>query len=137
MGALRGGGSSGRRVTRDPVEAFVGDLDGETRRTVDALRAAVRGVVPDAEETVLWGGLSYHSPWIGGRVKGAICQITTKQGVRLEFIHGVRLADPCGLLQGTRRSKRFVPIVSPADARRQEILNLIRAASEVDFPVAP
>jgi len=102
---------------------------------VAALRNAVRRAVPDAEETIAWGTLSYHTPWIGGRVKGALCQVSVRRGeVRLEFIHGVRLADPADLLQGSRKSKRYVPILAPAEARRPAIVALVRAASEVEFP---
>jgi len=123
-------------VHENSVRVYLQGLDEGTRAVVLALRAAVREIVPDVEETVLWGGLSYHSPWIGGRVKGAVCQITARGGdVRLEFIHGIRLADPAGLLRGDRLSKRYVPMRSPADAGRPEIFDLIRAAAEIDFPV--
>jgi hypothetical protein len=88
------------------------------REVVLALRNVVHRTVPQAEESVLWGSLSYHRPQVGGRVKGAVCQIVVKQGqVRLDFIHGVRLPDPCGLLQGDKLSKRFVPIETVADGR--------------------
>jgi len=117
------------------VRAFLVGLSAEHREIVLALRDVVRRMVPDAEETVLWGSLSYHTPWIGGRVKGALCQITATRGeVRLEFIHGVRLADPARLLRGDRISKRYVAIRTVADARRPEIENLIREASAVEFP---
>jgi hypothetical protein len=116
------------------VRAHLDSLSAEHREIVLALRGVVRRSVPDAEETVLWGGLSYHTPWIGGRVKGALCQITAKRGeVRLEFIHGVRLADPANLLRGDRLSKRCVPIGSSAEAQRPEIVSLIREASTLDF----
>ena len=116
------------------VRAHLDSLSAEHREIVLALRDVVRRTVPDAEETVLWGGLSYHTPWIGGCVKGALCQITAKRGeVRLEFIHGVRLADPAGLLRGDRLSKRYVPIGSSAEAERREIVNLLREASTLDF----
>ena len=118
----------------DEVRAHLGSLPPKPREIVLALRAVVRRTVPDAEETVLWGGLSYHTPWIGGRVKGALCQVTVKRGeVRLEFIHGVRLADPANLLRGDRLSKRYVPIGSSAEAQRPEIVNLIREASTLDL----
>jgi len=125
----------GREAGAAPdVRAFVVGVSAEHREIVLALRDIVRRTVPDAEETVLWGGLSYHTPWIGGRVKGALCQITVKQGeVRLEFIHGVRLADPEGLLRGDRLSKRYVPIDSSAEAQRPEIVDLLREASTLDF----
>ncbi len=117
------------------VHAFLDGLDSDSRAIVAALREVVRRTVPDAAETVLWGGLSYHTPWVGGRVKGAVCQVGAKGGeVRLEFIHGIRLADPAGLLRGDRRSKRYVAIRSEAEARRPEIEALIRDASAIDFP---
>ena len=93
----------------------------------------VRRTVPQARESLLWGGLSYHRPAVGGRVKGAVCQIGVKGGrVRLDFIHGIRLADPRGLLQGNRVSKRQVPIETVADAGRPEIAALIREAAALD-----
>ncbi len=117
------------------VRALLVGLSAQHREIVLALRGVVRRVVPDAEETVLWGGLSYHTPWIGGRVKGALCQITVKRGeVRLEFIHGVRLADPANLLRGDRISKRYVVIRSVGDVERPEIEGLIREASALEFP---
>jgi hypothetical protein len=116
------------------VRAHLDSLPPRPRETVLVLRDVVRRTVPDAEETVLWGGLSYHTPWIGGRVKGALCQITVKRGeVRLEFIHGTRLADPAGLLRGDRISKRYVPIGSGTEAERPEIVDLLREASTLDF----
>jgi hypothetical protein len=121
-------------VSADPIQAFLEGLSGDARSVVLALRALVRETVPDAEETVLWGGLSYHCPWVGGRVKGAICQITAKNGrVRLEFIHGIRLSDPQHLLRGSRLSKRYVDILSPAEADRARIRALILDASSVGF----
>jgi hypothetical protein len=74
---------------------FFDGLSVKTHRLVLALRNVVRRAVPDAEESLVWGSLSYHCPHIGGRVKGAVCQIVVKPNqVRLDFIHGVRLADP-------------------------------------------
>lgn len=114
-------------------EAFLRHLPPGTRGLVSALRAVVRRNVPLAEESVLWGGLSYHRPEVGGRVKGAVCQIVVKGGaVRLDFIHGIRLKDPSRLLRGRLVSKRFVPIVTVADARRSEIAALIRDAASLD-----
>jgi hypothetical protein len=116
----------------DP-NAFLDGLPPESRQLVSALRNVVRRCVPSAEESVVWGCLSYHRPEVGGRVKGAVCQIVVKAGqVRLDFIHGIRLADPTRLLQGDRVSKRFVPIRSGADAERPEILALIQEAAALD-----
>jgi hypothetical protein len=115
------------------LQEFFDDLPPATRPLVLALRDVVQRTVPQAEESLLWGGLSYHRPQVGGRVKGAVCQIGVKRGqVRLDFIHGIRLPDPDRLLQGQGKSKRFVPITTRADAQRPEVADLIREAATLD-----
>lgn len=112
------------------VTTFLKGQSTDVRKVVSALRNMVLRTVPHSEESLLWGALSYHRPLIGGRVKGAVCQIVVKGGkVRLDFIHGIRLADPSGLLQGHQVSKRFVPIGTIADVERPEIAALIREAA--------
>ena len=111
------------------IELFLDGLSPDLRPIVLALRRLIRETVPEAEETILWGGLSYHAAWVGGRVKGAICQIGTASGkVWLEFIHGVRLADPGRLLRGDRLSKRHLVIERIEEIERPEIIALIRDA---------
>jgi hypothetical protein len=120
-------------MTRAELTAFLESLPGSDRALVVALRRVIRRAVPQAEESLLWGGLSHHRPHVGGRVKGAVCQIGVKNGqVRLDFIHGVRLADPHGLLQGDRLSKRFIPISTVEEAKRLEVEMLIREASALE-----
>jgi hypothetical protein len=120
-------------VTQADLKVFLDALTPQTRELVLALRNVVRRTASDAVESLLWGGLSYHRPQVGGRVKGAVCQIGVKRSqVRLDFIHGIRLADPCGLLQGQRLSKRFVPIETIADAERPEVAAFIKEAATLD-----
>jgi hypothetical protein len=115
------------------VEAFLDAWPPDTRQLVLALRDVVRRTVPHAEESLLWGSLSYHRPLVGGRVKGAVCLIVVQGGqVRRDFIHGIRLADPCGLLQGDGVSKRFIPSGAVADVERPEVTALMREAAALD-----
>jgi len=94
------------------------------------LRNLVFKVAPQACERVLWGGLSYHDPAIGGPVKGAICQLEIiNEQVRIGFIHGAFLPDPAGLLAGDRKSKRFVQVVSLQAAPWDELEALVVAAA--------
>ncbi len=126
--AGRGGGSA------DDPAAFLGRLPAGPRGIVAALREAIRRAAPGTDETLAWGSLSWHRPDVGGRVRGAVCQVTVKRGaVRLEFIHGVRLQDPGGLLQGNRLSKRYVPVASAADAARPAVAALLREAAALDL----
>ena len=120
-------------MTNADVMAFLNSLPPEIRQVVAAVRAVVQRTIPHAQESVVWGGLSYHRPEVGGRVKGAVCQIVVKGGrVRLDFIHGLRLADPHGLLAGNRLSKRSIPIESDEDAERPEVATLISEAAALD-----
>jgi hypothetical protein len=108
------------------------DQPPEVRKIVGKLRMAIKRLVPDAEESCVWGCLSYHRPRVGGRVKGAVCQIVVRrEQVRLDFIHGIRMRDPAGLLRGRQVSKRFVPIETLSDALRPEIAALVREAAAV------
>jgi hypothetical protein len=53
--------------------------------------------------------------------------------VRQDFIHGIRLADPHGLLQGKLKSKRFVPMNTIADAKRSEVVKLIQEVAALEW----
>lgn len=120
-------------MKKDDLRRLLDGVPSKVKQLVLALRNVVRRNVPQAKESPLWGGLSYHRPEVGGRVKGAVCQINFKGGqVRLEFIHGIRLPDPSGLLRGNLISKRFVLIETAADAERPEIGALIRKAATLD-----
>ena len=120
-------------MKEEDLRRLLGRVPPGARRLVLALRQMIHRTVPQVEETELWGGLSYHRPEVGGRVKGAVCSINFKRDrVRLEFIHGIRLADPSGLLQGHLVSKRFVPIETAAAAERPEVEALVREAAALD-----
>lgn len=115
------------------VLAFLTALPPDTRNLVETLLSVVRRNLPEAEETLLWGGISYHRPKVGGRVKGAVCQVEVKSGqICLGFIHGVRLADPGRLLCGNGVSKRLVPIKTVADAESPDLIALLREAATLD-----
>lgn len=115
------------------VQALLDGMGATPRSIVLALRGVVLRTVPHAMESVVWSSLSYHRPEVGGRVKGAICQIVAKRGqVRLDFIHGKWLNDPDCLLQGNGVSKRYVVLDSVADAERPEIVAWIRQAAALD-----
>ena len=113
------------------VHDFLDALPLHLREIVDALRDLVRDAAPETEESVLWNGLSYHVPEKGGRVKGAVCQVTPMSDyVHLGFIHGAFLEDTERLLRGDRKSKRQVPIRSSRDLPRAALHRLIRTAVE-------
>ena len=116
---------------RSEIDGYISELPLKERRIVRALRKIILREVPTVQESLLWGSLSYHRPWIGGRIKGAMCLITVKKDiVKLEFIHGVHLRDQHDLLKGTRKSKRYIVIDSVEEANSPHIITLIREAAE-------
>ncbi|MDP4201006.1 MAG: DUF1801 domain-containing protein [Bacteroidota bacterium] len=120
-------------LSETDLKSLLSKLPASKRKIVHALRETIQSAAPNAEESILWGGLSYHQPEIGGRVKGAVCQIVIKRAhIRLDFIHGIWLKDPNGLLQGDLVSKRYIPIASIEDAERPAIKALIREAAKFD-----
>jgi hypothetical protein len=123
---------SARCSARD-VEALVAGLSVQQRQVVATLRRLIRQAAPEAEETVLWGSLSYHRSGFGGRIKGAVCLITPRiDCVHLGFIHGAALSDPLGLLRGTAKIKRFVPIARVEDIDQDALSDLVRESARYD-----
>lgn len=122
--------SGERNLTFCELAAFLEDQPEPLAEIVIELRKLVLAAAPDAVETIAWGGLSYHRPDRGGRIKGAVCQISLHRShVRLSFIHGVRLPDPSRLLRGDRKSKRFVPLKVLGEVGALPLVPLIRAAA--------
>jgi hypothetical protein len=122
------------RVAEEDVEVLFRDASDVQRRIVRALRALVRRAAPGADESILWGALSYHRPEVGGRIKGAVGLIELAgDGVRLGFVHGARLRDPARLLEGEGVSKRFVRVDSLADVERPELGQLVREAAAIEW----
>jgi hypothetical protein len=116
-------------------------FEGEPPDTIElvlATRDLILKTVPNATESVVWNVLSYHDSSVGGRVKGAICQIEARNGkVVIGFIHGRSLPDPQGLLHGDRKSKRFVNVGSLDDLERTGLVDLLEAAGEFPSILSP
>lgn len=112
------------------VECFLSRHPAPLREIALELRNLVAFVAPQANERILWGGLSYHDAQKGGPVKGGICQIELHTDhVRLSFIHGAFLDDPCGLLGGKQRYKKYVALHSYEETPWEELEALIRASA--------
>jgi len=98
------------------------------------LRNLVQQVAPGAAENVRRQGLVYYYPQRGGPVSAGICQILIQPDhIRLAFIHGALLPDPCGLLTGKDRlAKRYTCIRNFESAPWDDLRALIEAHSRFD-----
>lgn len=113
------------------IDAFLQNRSEWEREIALELRNLVSKYAPNVTERILWGGLSYHDASRGGPVKGAVCQIELHgDHVRLSFIHGIRLPDPAGLLEGDRLSKRFIRLDNYDQVPWDVLSELIEAARD-------
>lgn len=121
------------RVTKaDRFRHFL-DESVETRRVIEALRAAVLRAAPKACEAFKFHVLCYyHADAYFGSIGGNICMIEVKKGlVMLSFMFGAMVSDPSGMLSGKGKFKRFVPVPNVQAAASREVKELVRAATRV------
>src|SRR4030065_313031 len=115
-----------RRLDRCPAQL---------RDLVFELRDLIAAVAPDVTETILWEGLAYFNPKVGGPIKGAICQIAIlRDHVRLAFVRGAFLPDPKGLLEwkGRSKHKRHITLRSYDTAPWSYLRELVASSYRLD-----
>ena len=95
---------------------------GARKLVLDTLPAADERV--DASVPVI--GYGY-----GAGYKGLICTlILSKSGVKLGVAHGAGLPDPRGLLEGSGKIHRYVPLNKPSDLRTPGLKQLMKSAAK-------
>jgi len=112
------------------IARYLDTCPGELCDLILELRELVQDAAPQAHEAIKFNSLCYYKPnQPYGVIGGNICGIGVRGDcVYLSFIHGAFLPDPDGLLQGTAKAKRDIPIRTPADIRHAAFARLIRAA---------
>ena len=123
---------SSQWLSGDQLAKHLDTYPPELRDLIMELREFVQEAAPEAHEAIKFNSLCYFKPKQPyGVIGGNICGIGVKSGdVHLSFIHGAFLPDPDGLLQGTAKAMRHMPIAGEADFRRDAVIALIRAAIE-------
>jgi len=123
----------------NPVETVM------AKRTVDTLLAAyprevqalalvarqfVLDALPAVEENVD-ASVPVIGYGYGPGYKGLICTLMlSKAGVKLGVARGAELADPRGLLEGSGKIHRYVPLKTPSDLRRPGLKQLMKSAAK-------
>jgi hypothetical protein len=93
-------------------------------------RKFVLDALPAAEETVD-ASVPVIGYGYGPGYKGLICTLMlSKSGVKLGVARGAELADPRGLLEGSGKLHRHVPLKHPSDLRRPGLKQLIESAAK-------
>jgi hypothetical protein len=84
------------------------------------LQPVIRGAVPELAEAGYggWRCIAYRHPRAG-----YVCGIfPQEQTVKLYFEHGVRLADPIGILEGKGRQTRYLKFASSAEVDEKAVV---------------
>ncbi len=112
------------------LELSLSSVSPEVRDLVAALRALVLETVTGVTEGIRFGALCYFragEPF--GSIGGNVCMIELRdEKVALAFLHGASLPDPTGLLTGSTKAKRRVPIRDKVILRQEALRDLLRAA---------
>jgi hypothetical protein len=121
------------------LQQFIAKFGDDHQRLIAEVRAALRTRLPSAYE-LAYDNYNFfvigYSPT--ERPSDApISLVAGSSGVSICFIHGARLEDPHGLLQGAGKQTRFVRLGAAGDLGRPELAALLAAATSrtrVPFP---
>jgi hypothetical protein len=107
------------------VEQWLANLDPSTRAQVEEVGQVVTEADPRLEGAVKWGRLTYS---LEGNWHHWLCAVAvSKKATRLVFHKGVLLADRSGLLDGSGRYVREMPLAA-ALQNRDDVVDLVRGA---------
>lgn len=107
------------------VEQWLARLDPPTRGEVEEVGQLVTEADPRMEQAVKWGRLTYS---LEGNWHHWLCAVAvSKKATRLVFHKGVLLEDRSGLLDGSGRYVREVPLTE-ALRHRDDVTALVHSA---------
>lgn len=117
-------------LSGDEVSQWLATCPDDLCDLILELRELVQETAPELQEAIKFHALCYYKPnQPYGVIGGGVCMISARDDcVHLGFIHGAFLPDPDGLLQGTAKAKREIPIRTSTNIRRAAFEKLIRAA---------
>jgi hypothetical protein len=110
------------------IDQLLGTYPAEVRSLAADARTFISRKLPKVEESVdaTAGVIGFG---YGPGYKDTICTLLlSKSGVKLGLVNGATLPDPDGLLQGSGKVHRFVPLKTAADLRTPGVAKLLKAA---------
>ena len=106
------------------MAGFPPDVQVLAARTRELILASLPAVEETVDTSARLVGYGY-----GPGYKGMVCTlIPSKKGVKLGIYRGSELPDPKGLLEGSGKVHRHVPLATPADLRKAGLKQLLRDA---------
>ena len=115
------------------LRAFIGKFDPKHQKLMRSVRGAVRKLFPTANELAYeynHAVVISYSPSEQG-IQGIVSLSLLAEGVRLYFTNGPKMKDPKGLLQGSAKQVRFIPVKSARDLAHPDVKPLLAAAVQL------
>ena len=115
--------------TRGSFEDILAGAPPELRPLCEALRRLILSLHPEAVE-IAWPRMHIASYGVGPRkmTEHYAYIAPQKRHVNLGLYHGVTLADPNGLLEGTGKGLRHIKLRSLTEAQATAVAALLKAA---------
>lgn len=110
-------------------DAYLDDQPAPQQRLIRALRSFVARTAPRLVESVKWG----NGCWLSGKAPIAYVYAADDY-VQFGFVNGAALDDRQGLLQGSGRYVRHVPVRKLTDIDDRPLAALLRQAIELGHP---
>lgn len=110
-----------------PVDGFFARQPPELRTVLEALRAAIEEIAPDATASIKWGMPFYE---IAGERMCALAGFTSHVNLILSGPPGT-FADPDGLLEGDGKTGRHLKLRSLDEVPRDAVRRWIGAAAQL------
>ena len=105
-------------------DQYLADQSPRNQRLIRPLRAFVRKIAPQLEESVKWG----NGCWIKGKAPVAYVY-SAPDHVQFGFFRGAALKDPKGLLHGADKFVRHVKLAKRSDLDERALGALLRQAA--------
>lgn len=114
-------------MTTDDVARFLGSYPPTSQAAADALRRAVRALLPDAQE-ILDRPAKIVAYGFGPGYANMICTIIPSQkGVKLGIVNGAELPDPKQLLAGAGKRHRHLAFAAASEVKTSVIAPFVKA----------
>ncbi len=111
------------RTVESLLEAYPPDVQAVAAAARKALRKWLPGVSEEADSSAPVIGFGF-----GAGYRGVVCTlILSKSEVKLGLVRGGDLADPRGLLRGSGKVHRYIPLRAVSDLRKPGVSQLVKA----------
>jgi hypothetical protein len=122
------------------LRGYIAKFDPKTQKLIRSVRTALRKRFPTANELVYDYGFSLvigYSPSEHG-IESVVSTSARGDAVSLYFNRGPELPDPKGLLRGSGKQVRFIPLEAASRLAHPDVKALIAAAVDVSqVPLPP